>query len=230
MSANPEQDRVARMDLPPAGGAIGVVVLALFVSFFTALAIWNLVTYSNTPLFGVVAAVLWLALVLFVSYVGIYESSVRELVIACLGEFSLCHFVEAVREDERIVIVFGYELFRRRFYYLRVERSHIVSVDMQTGQATALAHRDMNDWHVTLWYRDPSAAPRKPIAGLREEELYIVGPHRAKAWITEFFGQFVAFLRSAGVELNPTEKENELRATGSASAPLNPPSTPSPSA
>src|SRR5262245_16842484 len=123
MNANPEQDRVARMELPPAGGAIGVVVLALFVSFFTALAVWNLVTYSDTHPVGVVAAVLWLALVLFVSCVGLYESSVRELVIACLGEFSLWHFVEAVREDERIVIAFGYELFRRRFYYLRVERS-----------------------------------------------------------------------------------------------------------
>jgi hypothetical protein len=212
MNAERKDGIVARMKVPSPHGYFGVVFIAVFLSFFTALSIYYLIDYSDTPVYGLIAAVLWLGFVGVLFFATFHEISVRECVVATLGEFSLCHFVEVTREGERTVIGFGFQLFFRRWYYLRVDREHIVSVDMSSGQGTALAGRDMNDWHVALWYRDPNAPPRKPIAGIRfDEEVYIVGPSNAKTTTEEFFQPFVAFLQSAGVALQPSEKENEFR-------------------
>jgi hypothetical protein len=214
MNAETEQIPVARMELPPSGGVGCALFMALFVGFFVALAVFNLATYPDQPAFGIVAAVLWLL------FVGVQlwlarqiAGGVRAAAIAWLGRFSSRQFVEVQAESARPAIAFGYELFRRRFYYLFIEREHIVSVDVSSGQATAFAGKDMNDWSVVLWYRDPIAPPQRHIEGARTDEEYFVGPSRAKATTEEFLRSFVAFLRAAGVALHPTDKQNEFRRT-----------------
>lgn len=218
------QEPIARMDVPPEGAACGVVFLVLFVGFFVALAVYHIANFSETHIVGVVAAVLWLAFVILASWAAIHSAGgMRVSAIATLGEFSSRPFVEVSRDGDRTVIAFGYELFRRRFYYLRVERERIVSVEMNTGQATALAGRDMNDWSVILWYRDPTCTPpRKHVEGVRDDEVHIVGPAQAKAITAEFFAAFVAFLRAAGVELHSTAKGNEFRAVRQGADPITP--------
>jgi hypothetical protein len=215
-----ERDPASQMDVPPQrGGCCGAIGALAFVGFFVWLAVDNLADYSHTPVIGIVASVLWLALVAFVLVCGIwFAGGIGPTVIACLGLWSWRHFADVSRDSERVVIGFGYELFGRRFYHLRIDREQITSVVMNTGQATALAGRDMNDWAVVLWYRVGGLAPRTP--GFRgDEEVYIVGPARARELTAELFAAFVAFLRSAGVELHPTERENEFRAGGAAAPP-----------
>jgi hypothetical protein len=205
-----EQDPVARMAVPSVGGGCGVVFVVLFVGSFVALAVDNLVHYSRVPWWTLIPSVLWLGIVAFALFVILHQEGVRQSVVALLGAFSRHDFVEAAREGDRTVIGFGFTLFSLRFYYVRVPAERVASVCMGSGQGTALAGRDMDDWHVTIWYDDPDAPP-KSYAILPANELHIIGPSRAKATTEEWFRAFIAFLRAAGVELHPTEKEHEFR-------------------
>jgi hypothetical protein len=219
MSAGSDREQVARLELPGLGGRGCGVVFAIvfvggFVGGFVALAVDNLIHYRTAPLLGLVPSVLWLALVAFVVVMTLVEIGVWGSLVACLGEFSRRHFAEAIRDGGRNVIGFGFVLLGRKFYYLRIQRGQVVSVVMNTGQATAMAGRDMNDWSVVVWYREPRGTPR---FGFRAgEDVYIVGPAGAKQQTAQFFAGFVEFLRAAGVELHPGERENEFRAAAEA--------------
>jgi hypothetical protein len=203
---NAEQVSVTRLDVPPTGSACGVGCFLVFVGFFSTLAVSHLARYSETHIVGIVCAILWLLLVAICTVGGVQAAGgLRGTAVAALGVLSSRHFAEAARDGDRVVIGFGFELFRRRFYYLRVERERIASVVMNTGQATALAGHDMNDWSVVFWYREPDRNPPR----VRDDEVYIVGLPGPKDVTGQFFAQFVAFLRAAGVELHPGERENE---------------------
>jgi hypothetical protein len=206
-------ESVTRLDIPPTGSACGVGCFLVFVGFFVTLAVSHLARYSETHTVGIVCAVLWLLLVAICLVGGVQAAGgLRGSAVAALGVLSSRHFAEAAREGDRVVIGFGFELFRHRFYYLRVERERIVSVDMSTGQATSLAGHDMNDWSVALWYREPDRdPPRVHVEGVRDDEVYIVGPPGPKEVTGQFLATFVAFLRAAGVDLHPGPKEYEFR-------------------
>ncbi|QJW95966.1 hypothetical protein [Frigoriglobus tundricola] len=227
MSGNTPHVPVARMDIPPKGGAGCLIFTTLFVGFCVALSAFHLVTYSEPPTDGVVAAVLWLSLTTLTLGSAVYAAGgLGPCAVVCLGTFSSRTFVEVSLEGDRIVIAFGYEMFRRRFYYLTVARGQIVSLEMRSGQATALAGRDMDDWHVALWYRDPTRAKRKHIEGVRDDEVYVVCPPRAKVTTEVFLRSVVTFLCSVGVELHPVAKENAFRVVAIDGDPLTPPSPP----
>jgi hypothetical protein len=230
MDTGTNRDPASRLDVPPTtGGCCGAIGALLFVGFFVALAVNNLADYSHTPVLGIIASVLWLALVAFVLAGGVYfAGGIGPSAIECLGLLSSRPFADVSRDGERVVIGFGYELFGRRFYYLRIDREQITSVVMNTGQASSLAGRDMDDWSVVLWYRVSGRVARTPPRYRDDEEVYIVGPARARERTAELFGAFVALLRSAGVELHPTERENEFRTSGAPEPPA--PPAPDPSA
>jgi hypothetical protein len=220
------QDRVARMDVPPTGGCCGALFVPVFVGGFVALAVDNLAHFSQTHWGAIVASVLWLALVVFVLVVGVHAAGgVWASVVGFLGLWASRHFVESARDGDRTVISFGYWLFGHRFYYLRVEREQVLSVTVNTGQATALAGKDMNDWSVALWYRTLNRPPGVPAVRFLDDEIHLVGPGCAKEVAAEFFRAFVEFLRAAGVPLEPTEKENEFR-VAEAAPPVTPASDP----
>jgi hypothetical protein len=202
------------MAVPAPGQGCGVVFALVFVGGcgggFIALAVDNLIHFKSTPLYGLVPSVFWLGIVAFVIVVLLCTIGVREMAVAFLGEFSPRHFVEAGRDGDRTVIGFGFRLFGIRLYYLRLDREQVVSVDMRTGQASAFAGRDMNDWHVALWYRD-FGKPARFFQGRRIDEVYLVGPAQARAVTEPWFREFVGFLRAAGVALVPGEQETEYR-------------------
>lgn len=185
-------------------------------SIFTALAMYHLATYAQTPTYGVVAAVFWLALVIFVAGAALYVLGPRALFAVLLGRFSLRHFVEAEGEGGRIVIRFGFELNACRYCRFRVEGEQLIAVEMGTGQATELAQRDMDDWSVALWYRTQRRWHRSRQPRYHDDEdVYIVGASGPKQDTAQFLAVFIAFLRAAGVELRPGEGENEFLATPS---------------
>ena len=54
--------------------------------------------------------------------------------------------VRATPEHNAQTISFGYLMFGRFMSYLVVDVHAISSIDLCSGQATAMARRDMNDW------------------------------------------------------------------------------------
>ncbi len=199
--------------------------MILFVGVFTALAVGLLAAYPDLSAFGLGSAVLWLLFVgLRLRFAVTDAGGVRRFAVEQIGTFSERQFVEVRTAGDRTLIGFGYELSRRRFYYLRLEPEQLISVEMSSGAATALAGADRDDWHVAVWYRDPG-----PDADGLRDRVHIVGPSGARAATETFFRAFVALVHAA-VELHPTGKENEFRAAGADGAPLTPPSPPSPAA
>src|SRR5262245_18804701 len=143
MSGPIEGNRVERLALAPTyGGGCCAIGLIAFVGGFVWLAVSNIIAYWNAPSFrpfalvGLVASVLWLLIVAFTLYAVLHEIGLRPFAIEFLGMFSYRHFAEVRRDADRIVLSFGYELFRRRFYYLRLDSDWLVSIDMSTGQAS----------------------------------------------------------------------------------------------
>lgn len=213
MDAEREPPPLAKLRLPADNVACGAVCVVLFVGTFVALAVDNLAAYARVPLVGIVASVVWIALVAFVLVVAVATAGVRASVVACLGPFSKRHFADARTAGDRPLIGFGYELFGRRWYFLRVRPEQVVSVNAGTGQATALAGRDMRDWSVVLRFR-AGERPPATFEGQPIDEVYLIGPARAKEQTAELLAAVVAFLREAGVDLRPTDRDTEFRAAG----------------
>ena len=199
---------LAELALPPDNSACGAGCALVFVGAFVALAIVNLTSGTGVPLVGHVASVLWLALVALCVGLALWSAGLRGTAVACLGPFSKRHFADARRAGDAPLLGFGYELFGRRWYFLRLRPELRVSVTMNTGQATALAGRDMRDWSVVLRYRAARAVPNE---GHALDEVYVVGPARERARTAELSASVVAFLRAAGVELLPGTSETEFR-------------------
>lgn len=208
-----EEASIARMAIRAPDRGCGVIFVFLFVGSFVALALFNLVNHYQTGWWGLIASVLWLALVVLALWGTLREVGVREAAVHLLGEFSQRHFVEAAGEGDELVIGFGYTLFGRDLYYVRVPGERVAALNMGSGQATAVAGRDMNDWSVACWYHNPDS-PEKPIVGLPANELHLVGAPWAKAETERTFRELITFLRAAGVELQATEDDHKFRVTG----------------
>lgn len=204
-------DQMHEFRLPAPGTAVlSIIGYSLGVGLLV-IVLRNLMQAQQIPFLTVLASLCWLMLVLFVVGSNLwFEGGVRQYFINRLGAFSRHHFVRvapALQNGERLQI--GYTLFGRDFYYLQVATNLIESVDWRTGQATALSGSDQNDWHVVLWYHMPLEQLAQPIAGYRDDGLYLIGHVGPKDTITEFGTGFVRFLQKAGVELVPGKDDCE---------------------
>jgi hypothetical protein len=156
---------------------------------------------------ALVPSLIWLALVTAMVWSSSREQGgLRRFLITLLGSLFGQRFVESDTSGAPPGdIHFGFDLFGRRFIQKCIAMERIESVEWSTGQATAMAGRDMNDWHVFVWFdhRDPTTAETKRKWGARrpEQDIYGVGSPARKAR-TEALGMaFIAFLREAGVDL-----------------------------
>jgi hypothetical protein len=198
MSSHPE------MPIPkPRVEVIFLFVITGVVLFFVLLAIANLCRGE-----GLIASVLWLALVTAMIWSGARdEGGLRAFLIARMGDLFGSRFVECEPvEVGQNQIRFGFQLLGRRFVQKSIRLDKIESVEWKTGQLSGMSGRDMGDWQVWVWFDhdDPARAEarrkwhRKP-----EQDLYGVGPSGRKRR-TEALGlSFVSFLRSAGADLVP---------------------------
>lgn len=129
----------------------------------------------------------------------------RPFLISLMGDLFGRRYAEwSPAEAQPNCIRFGFQLFSRRFVQKSIRIDRIESVEWHTGQATDMAGRDMNDWHIWVWFNHGGPAHteswrrgrRKP-----DQDLYGVGPADLKER-TEALGlSFVSFLRSAGADL-----------------------------
>lgn len=213
----PTATRFAELRVPHRGSAIVVTIVVTiwysFVFIFAWAAAYNLVFIQYIPVGGAIASILWLLLVSSVVVRSIRdEGGIRQYIIKRLGTFSRQQFVRATPEHDAETISFGYLMFGRFLSYRIVHVNAIRSIDWRSGQASAMAGSDMNDWHVRLWYRHPEGPPRIPIPGVRKEEIYIIGDSGPRAIVEAFGRQFIEFLNGVGVELTPGDGDREFNA------------------
>jgi len=184
------------------GEIVALFLMCSFVLFFGLLALLNLVLFRGESFIGILASVGWLVLVLFGIW-GLYkyEGSIRHLLIHLMGIFSRYHFAAVCQQKEGWdTLCFGYKLFGRRFYLLKIKCDGIQTVDWSMGQASGRSGQDANDWSVVVWYGKRQATKGSWDSFDKHDlGLYIVSPEQEKTKTEEFGNRFVAFLRDAGV-------------------------------
>ncbi len=167
----------------------------ILVVSFSILAVFDLVTRD-----AVLAPVLWLLIVAALVWQGIEEQgSFRQFVVSVMAVFAGREYIEIspFNVQSRTITV-GTQICALRSIQWSLPFDKVVSVQWNTGQATGMAGRDMNDWHLSLWYKDDSTKRKSRKPG---QYVHVIGPSRRKE-DTEAFGlAFVDFLRRAGLPL-----------------------------
>lgn len=199
------------------GATVGMVVLTAFLLSSIYLAIYNLLQLQ-----GIIPSLIWLSLISFLLFGLCKEYGIKMVAIKILGAFSRKEFVQIInRQDRHNEIQFGYQAFGRHFFYFAVEADKITQIDWHTGQASSLAGKDMNDWHVALWYEhgDPIKSESMKKYGARhpDSEVYLVGLEGPKEKTTIFGHSLVDFLQKSGVSLVPGESDSTFVRPGSQS-------------
>lgn len=177
-----------------------VISLLMFVLmvFFIILAILVLIFFMFLPVISVVASVLWLVFIFFIIRDSCKEQGgLKQLLTNCMGVYAWHQFAEISKQDnEQKVICFGYRLFGKRYYYIRIPCNDIKAVVWEMGQASYLARKDKNDWQVRLWYHKPFELKDDtnkyfdPTTG-----VFVFGPYLKKEKIEVIGNNFVKFLR-----------------------------------
>ena len=195
------RERSTALVIPkPRGEIIGAYVVAGFVTVFVVVAISNLFQ-------GIawLPSTLWLGIVVLVIASNCRHKGLKRYLVNFLGSLSERHFADTViLEDGQISVRFGFVSLSHHLFYQTIPIARIESVEWHTGQATSLAGRDMNDWHVAIWFDHGDAAKserqrkwhRKP-----DQDVYIVGPSLKKERTAAFGQEVLRFLRDAGAVL-----------------------------
>jgi hypothetical protein len=181
----------AELPVPTRGDAFAATLGYLFVLIFVLVAAGNLVYLRRIPIVTTLASFAWLFLVFWVVLTG-------------------HQFIRAEPFENAISISIGYLLFGQPLNYLKIPTSAISSIQWSSGQGTAMAGRDMNDWSIAIWYNHPNGPRRKPFPGVRDEELFLIGPSGQKEKVEAFGKQIVAFLTRTGVELTVGRDDREF--------------------
>lgn len=207
---DPEPSTELRLPCPD--GMVLATLGYLIVLTCLVVAVFNLVRATMVPTVSLMASLLWIGLVVLVVSSNIRnEGGIGQYAINRLGLYSRRHFIRVTFDGRKADTIYvGYSLFGRYREYVTVRAKAISSLDWSPGQATAMSGRDMNDWHVALWYHHPDGPQRKPFPGVRDEEVFMLGPSGSRARIEALGRQVVEFLVSVGVQLTPGKDECEF--------------------
>lgn len=163
---------------------------------------------------AMIPSLIWLALVMVPAGLAVIsawkEVGLWRLLTDRLAVFVGNSFALYRSSEQPSCIRFGYRLFGWPVFQLDVPIHSIKAVKWSTGQATALAQRDMDDWQVVLWFDhgNPERSRRRSFHSKPEQEPYLVGRNGRKTVIESFGLEFVAFLRQAGADLIPGDADN----------------------
>ena len=193
------------------------ILLFLFIGFFCKVAVENFIDYRHSSKVILACSAFWLLLVGFVIIEPIREIGLRQLFMSFLGSLSQDHFTQLVEPNEgKKQIVFGFRLLGQAFHFLAIETDGINEITWWTGQATALAGKDMNDWHVTVWFRKDSICKGRmwdisSISSRENNSLYIIGPSGPRSTIEIFGNQILDLCRRAGLEFEANDSNTRFK-------------------
>jgi hypothetical protein len=192
-------------------GRVALVVANVILFGFAGLAISYLMHSRSIPWVTLVAAGIWVLMVAgFIAGALIDDGgcSPLQFLINRMGVFSARQFVLIERPLEAPPVVsFGYRVGKHRLFYFRLRLDGIDSVEWSSGQATAIAGRDMDDWSVFIWY-DPGLIVRRfpRLIRSRGRSVHCIGDPGPKEATAEFGGRFVALLRAEGADFEKLQE------------------------
>ena len=210
-AADDTRTRFADLRIPDSGNALGATIGYSLVIVLTVLGACNLLLFQSSHFVSILASCLWLLTTSWIIFENIRDAGgIRLYLVHLLRVYSKQHVVRAIPEHDAKSIAIGYLMFGRFLTYLTIDVSALTSVEWNSGQATAMARRDLDDWHVALWYRSSSSQLKKSCPGMRQEEISILGPSGSRASVEVFGIQLVEFLGAVGVELTPGRNDQEF--------------------
>lgn len=178
------------------GGTICTIMLTTFTLFSVGLAIYNLCNWT-----AIIPSTIWLLLVGFFFSGLIKTDGCKKITTDILGTFSKKEFIRTISlEKGQTAFQYGFKIFGHWFSYFTVAVETIETVKWDTGQASDMAGRDMNDWHVAVWYDhdDPAKSQKQNTLKKPDQDLYIVGMSGAKAETAALGFAVVDLLRKTG--------------------------------
>ncbi|HSY48813.1 MAG TPA: hypothetical protein VLC46_08385 [Thermoanaerobaculia bacterium] len=182
---------------------VGVLIAAVLGSSV----IGTFLTLAARNLFhgvAVLPSALWILLLTFVAGAGIRESGLRGFCVATLSAFSRSQVLRVSTNcGEQKVLEIGFRLFNRTVIERKILADDLADIRWNTGQASDMAHRDVGDWSVVLWFwhRDHDRETREKQLGLRRpgQAALIIGPARAKRVTEELGSRVLKFLNESGI-------------------------------
>jgi hypothetical protein len=175
----------------------------------------SLIIYAIVVVFGLMAihnVLIWLAVIpsviwlLFIGYFIVSECKrvgIRTYLANIAGRLAPHHFLEHDDDDlsGREVVRYGFTLFNHDVTQWQLPICDITAVEWSAGQASGMTGRDMDDWHVFIWFRDGKEGySRRP-----GERCHSLTPARPRI-ITETDGKVVGdYLITIGAPLRITQ-------------------------
>lgn len=212
--ADDPRTRLAELRITDSGGAIGATIGYSVVIAFTILGISNVLLFQSTHIVSIIASCLWLLTASWIIFENVRDAGgIRLYIIHLFRVYSNQHLVRAILEHDAKTVAIGYLMFSRFLTYFTIDVSAISSIEWNSGQGTAMAGREMNDWHVAIWYRSSRGEQKKTFPGMRQEDVFILGPSGPRARVEAFGKQLVEFLQAVGVELVPGRNDREFITT-----------------
>lgn len=187
------------------GAVVGMIMLTAFISFFVLLAIYNLCNLT-----AIIPSTLWLLLVGFVLGGFIKTDGCKRIATDILGAVSRKEFIRTIcSENGTTDFQYGFRMFGRWFAYFTVTVEKIETVNWNTGQGSSMAGRDMNDWHVAVWYdhNDPAKSQKDHLLKKPDQDLCIIGMSGTKAETAAFGHSVLKLLRESGASFAQGEND-----------------------
>ena len=187
---NPSSELVV---LKSRAGPISAIIGTVIVVVFVWLAVRNLLHGI-----AVIASTLWLLLIALVIIINVRDSGWRAFPVAVAGAFSRQQVL--IVDSDSSVLEIGFRLSGLTIIEHRIRAEDLVGIRWNTGQASDLAGRDVNDWSVFLWYRDPAKALMQNVRRPGQWPL-VIGSPRAKSTTEALARRVIGFLNESGISV-----------------------------
>ena len=186
---------------------IGAIMLTAFILFFVILAIYNLCSWT-----AIIPSTIWLLLVGLTLGGFIKTEGSKKFATDILGAFSWKEFIRTIRSGNgKTDFQYGFRVFGRWFAYFTVAVEKIETVKWNTGQASHLAGRELDDWSVVVWYdHDDLAKSQKALSYKSkkpDQDLFIIGMSGAKVETAALGHSVLNLLRESGASFAQGEND-----------------------
>lgn len=150
----------------PRSGPIVVAVGTTIIVIFVFLAVRNLLNGI-----AMIASSLWLLLIAFAVMNEIRDSGWRGYCVAVAGAFSRQQVLAVRTSGDSSTLEVGFRLFGFNIVERRIPAQELAGICWNTGQGSDLAGRDVDDWHVVLWYWSRDPAMKNPASRYQTQSL-----------------------------------------------------------
>lgn len=196
-------EEIARLEVPPTGGAVLLLVFLAIVGFFTWAAVYILASPQGLRTSEVLCSICWLMLVTIWIVGPIIEArGFWPWLVALVGVFARCGVIEIQSmPNGGSMLRTGFRFCGRDFLLKPVEISRIGRIHWSAGQASSVSGRDRNDWSVSIWYAKSNSPEPRPLVDFKAWDIRMISPRMPKEKTDAIGRAIVSLLIDAGVML-----------------------------